>query len=238
MRNFLFEKDILKAVFKHPTDETIACPDALENVPDEAIRFDGNAVVDARSIETWMIEPFGPSSRKRLPAMNADEDWQILECGFDDVLIHGDNGWQVQSSEDELANAKIKIRANIVARANAFTAPILAKYPQAEIAGWDKREAEARSIVAAADKAAAISDTKIIKALALAAGENTNATLLRAEAIVAKADEFSAISAAVEVMRDEAITTIDAVTDIADIPATLDALKAQAQALAEQYGLG
>lgn len=136
-----------------------------------------------------------------------------------------------------LARSKESAKAAIVNRADAFTAPILSKYPEAERAGWDKREAEARAIIAAGDKAAAIAATSVIKALATAAGETTAATVARAEAIAAKADEFAAISAAVEIMRDTALTAIDAVTDADEMPATLEALAAQATALAAQYGL-
>lgn len=136
-----------------------------------------------------------------------------------------------------LEHAKANARTAIIARANTFTAPILSKYPEAERAGWDKREAEARAIIAAGDKAAAIAATTVIKALATAAGETSAETVARAEAIAAKADEFAAISAAVEIMRDTALAAIEAVEDAADMPATLEALKAQATALAAQYGL-
>lgn len=137
----------------------------------------------------------------------------------------------------ELHHQKASARSAVIARANTFTSPILSKYPEAERAGWDKREAEARAIIAAGDKAAAIAATLIIKALAVAADETTAATVARAEAIVAKAEEFAAISAAVEIMRDTALAAIDAVDDPADLPATLEALKAQALALAAEYGL-
>ncbi|WP_299864364.1 hypothetical protein [uncultured Hoeflea sp.] len=140
-------------------------------------------------------------------------------------------------SPEEFAALKEGLKASVIARADAFTAPVLSGYPEAERAGWPKREAEARAIIAASDKAAAIAETSVIKALAHAAGENTAATVARAETIAAKADEFAAISAAVEIMRDTALTAIDAVNDPADMPATLDALNAQATALAEQYGL-
>ncbi|WP_375590217.1 hypothetical protein ABWH89_05135 [Hoeflea alexandrii] len=136
-----------------------------------------------------------------------------------------------------LEHAKANARTAIIERANTFTAPILSKYPEAERAGWDKREAEARAIIAAGDKAAAIAATTVIKALATASGETTAQTVARAEAIAAKADEFAAISAAVEIMRDTALAAIEAVEDVADMPATLDALKAQATALAAQHGL-
>lgn len=147
------------------------------------------------------------------------------------------HGLALWPDPDPLATAKTNARTAIIARANAFTVPILSKYPEAERAGWDKREAEARAVIAAGDKAAAIAATSVIKALATAWGETTAATVARAEAIAAKADEFAAISAAVEIMRDTALTAIEAVEDGADMPATLEALKVQATAMAAQYGL-
>lgn len=136
-----------------------------------------------------------------------------------------------------LSAMKLDVRQVIIARANAFTAPILSAYPEAESKGWDKREAEARSVLAASNRTEAIAATVIIKALASAAGENTTATVARCETIVAKASQFAAISAAVEVMRDQALATIAAVDDIADMPAAMAALEGQATALARQYGL-
>lgn len=125
----------------------------------------------------------------------------------------------------------------VVDRANGFTAPILNKYPEAERAGWFKREEEARSIIAAADKAAAIAATAIIKSLVEAAGETTDQAVTRAQNIVDKADSFAAISAQVEIMRDQSITALNAVTNGAELEATIVSLKAQATALAAQYGL-
>lgn len=148
-----------------------------------------------------------------------------------------DGAWVHVPPVIDLDAIKADAKRAVIARANAFTAPILAAYPEAERAGWDKREAEARAIIAASDKAAAIAGTVIIKALAAAAGEDAAATVARAERIVAKAQEFAAISAAVEVMRDQSLATIDAVDDAAEMQAALDALDAQATALAKQYGL-
>ena len=139
-------------------------------------------------------------------------------------------------SPEEFAAMKASLKAAVVARANGFTAPVLSKYPEAERAGWDKREAEARAILAAEDKAAAIAETLIIK-LAQAAGEDTTVTVARAEAIVAQAEEFAAISAAVEIMRDTALAAVEAVGDASDMPAALVALNNQASSLAVQHGL-
>lgn len=136
-----------------------------------------------------------------------------------------------------LAAVQREARERIIAFADRATSPILSRYPEAERAGWHKREAEARSVIAAQDKAAAIAATSVIRALAEATGESTAATVARAEAIATKADEFAAISAAVEIMRDQALAAIEAVTDPADMPAVLDALKAQATALAAEFGL-
>ncbi|WP_417423633.1 hypothetical protein [Hoeflea sp.] len=140
-------------------------------------------------------------------------------------------------AEAALTEAKVRARSLIIARADAITAPIMSRYPEAERAGWDKREAEARAIIAASNKAQAVAATTIIKALAAAAGEDTAATVARAETIAAKADEFAAISVAVEIMRDQALEAIDVVSAAEDMPATLEELNDQANMLAAQYGL-
>ncbi|MCR9123014.1 MAG: hypothetical protein NXH91_12155 [Phyllobacteriaceae bacterium] len=129
-----------------------------------------------------------------------------------------------------------------IARADAFTAPVLSAYPAAERAGWDKREAEARAIVGAADAAgdvaAAIGATLIVKALADAGGWTEAETVDKARSILVKAAEFAAISAAVETMRDRAVTAIEAAADTVELAATLQTLDAEATALAAQFGLG
>lgn len=141
-------------------------------------------------------------------------------------------------AEGALDRAKAQAIARVIARADAITAPIMSRYPEAERAGWPKREAEARAIVAAADTAAAIAETSVIKALAEAAAESTADTLARAQGIVAKADEFAAISAAVEAMRHAAIAAIGDVEDLEDLPAAVAAIETQAEALEGMLGLG
>jgi len=206
-------------------------PDDLIYLPDDRLRVIGGDVVDAATLDLFHVDEFG--LRHAVAGVGRSE----LECAWDVPLILDDDGWRIKNDADLLDRIKAKARTAIIARANTFTAPILSKYPEAERAGWDKREAEARAIIAAGDKVAAIAATNVIKALATASGETAAATVTRAEAIAAKADEFAAISAAVEIMRDTALTAIEAVEAVADMPATLEALKAQATALAAQYGL-
>lgn len=144
------------------------------------------------------------------------------------------NNPPVLGSLDEIKQAATR---TIIASANAFTAPLLAKYPQAEKEGWPARLAEANLILAADDKSAAIAQTTIIKALASAHNETEEETLDRANSIVTKATEFATISAMVEIMRDQALTAINAVDNREDMKPVLDGLAEQALALAKQYGL-
>lgn len=176
---------------------------------------------------------------------NTMEEVAAMMGGNSDGLLEGVGvPGQIVTAEGHVVNPPLDLDvlkeqaiAEIIRRADVFTDPILSKYPAAEQGGWPKREAEARAIVAADDKAAAIAATTIIRSLAVRAGEDTDATVARAEAIIAKADQFAEISSSVEAMRTSAIATINAVTDPAAIPDTLAALEAEALALAAQFGL-
>ena len=185
-------------------------------------QFDADGQIVVQDGETSMVYP---STEGDTPAHARLRAWL------------DDGGEIAPPSPPSIDDLQTAARVAIIARADAFTAPILSKYPAAERAGWDKREAEARTIISADDKAAAIAATTIIRSLAAATGEDAETTVARAEKIVAKATEFAAISAAVEIMRDQAIRAINAVEDVADMPATLATLDAQAKALAAQYGL-
>ncbi len=143
----------------------------------------------------------------------------------------------VSNPPSDLDGLKEQAIEAIIQKANGFTDPILGKYPEAEQRGWPRREAEARAIVAADDKAAAIAETIIIKGLANRASEDANATIARAERIIAKADELATISVAVETMRTSAIAAVMEITDPATIPDTLAALEIEANALAAEFGL-
>ncbi|MBO6553262.1 MAG: hypothetical protein JJ926_03790 [Roseitalea sp.] len=140
-----------------------------------------------------------------------------------------------------LDQAKASTRLAAIARADAFTAPILAFYPEAERAGWDKREAEARAIVTAADAdadlTAAIAETIIVKAMADAGQWSEAEAVDKARSILVKAAEFAAISAAVEMMREGAMAAIDAAADEDALAATLETLDTEATSLAAQFGL-
>lgn len=230
MRHYNVEADLVTGYMDGTGGSGIASDLIAE--PDQ-LRFDGEEIIDPSGLDLFAIDPLG---RKRLPQM-ADPAWPVLDCAFDDTIIRTDDGWRVETDADRLAEAKAAARRAIIARANAFTAPILSAYPEAERAGWDKRETEARTILAASNRTDAIAASSIIRALANAAGENTTATVARCEVIVAKAEQFAAISAAVEVMRDQALAAIEAVEDAADMPAVLAALDDQGLALAKQYGL-
>ena len=191
--------------------------------------------------------------------MNADQHIEIMRAvsahlpGYRIAAIDGETIlWEDEQAPSEeafeaalsayaagaLGRAKAQAIARVIVRADAITAPIMSRYPEAERAGWPKREAEARAIVAAADTAAAIAETSVIKALAEAAAESTADTLARAQSIVAKADQFASISAAVEAHRHVAIAAIGDVEELEDLPAAVAAIEAQAAALEGSLGLG
>lgn len=231
--------DIVVSLVKGPFDG-VPVPNELIGTPPPRLRFDGASIVSVDDYSSWAIDPEDPKQTKRLPLM-ADPDWPVIDCAFDDAIIKDGETWRAETDADRLEAVKADARRRAIARADAFTAPILSAYPEAERAGWDKREAEARAIKAAdeggGDIAAAIASTLIVKALADRRGFTDAETVVHAETIIAKAETFAAISAAVEVMRDTALTAIDAVTDPANMLDVLTHLETQAASLAAEYGL-
>ncbi|RNC91116.1 MAG: hypothetical protein ED558_14275 [Oricola sp.] len=180
--------------------------------------------------------------------INDDGSQSFLPSAEGDTPAHArlraflDDGGQIEAYQGPgLDAAKADAVRRAIARADAFTAPILSAYPEAERAGWDKREAEARAIVGAADAdgnvTEAIGATLIVKAMAEAGGWSQAQTIEKARGILAKATEFAAISAAVELMRERAMAAIDAAADEAALAATLETLDGEATALAAQHGL-
>ena len=168
---------------------------------------------------------------------NAQAGWMII----DDVAVDPAS-LEAGFDEQQLASQKQITLTNIVDLANQFTAPILAKYPQAETAGWSQKQAECQAIVTAADAdqdiAPVLANTIIMKTIAAQAGLDNAAVEATARAVIAKAGEFAQIAAIVEVMREQAIAAVDAASDMEELDATKTQLMTSASALAAQFGLG
>lgn len=131
--------------------------------------------------------------------------------------------------------------AGTIRVANEFTASILDKYPAAEKAAWPQKQTEAAIIIAADDGgksiAVALAETSILKTISSAATWDDEAAVAVARAIIQKANEFSAIAAMVEIMRETASATIGAAADLEALESAKTDLMQQASALAAQYGL-
>lgn len=218
--------------------EGVEIPVELLAFDDAALRFDGEKTIDASDITDWVIDPSG---RKRLPAMHLGSDWQEIDCAFDADLIFENDVWRVKTDADKLASAKTETLDAIVAAANQFTAPILKKYPTAEVTGWSLKRPESEAIIAAADASSSIPDalaeTTIMKTLASGNGWNDAEVVAAARAVVAKAKQFAGISAMVEIMREQSVTAVEAANDLAELEVTKTQLMEAATALAVQYGL-
>lgn len=153
-----------------------------------------------------------------------------------------DDGFSYDGSIDQVKQA---LQSAIITRANAMTAPILAKYPQAETLGWGQRAAEARQILSVLNDATsttrakerAIARADIIGAHAQRRGLSIAETEAHCQSIISNATAFARISEAVEAMRDDANAGIDAAADWPALHATVQALLTQAISMAKQYGL-
>lgn len=208
------------------------------NLPIRSLRFIGDAIIDATPITAWLIDDNG---QKRLPAMHPVSDWQELDCAFDADLNSENDVWRVKTDADKLVSAKVATMLAIVAAANQFTAPILAKYPTAETSGWTLKQAESEAIIAAADAGSSIPDalaeTMIMKTLASGNNWDDAEAEAAARAVVAKVEQFAGISAMVEIMRTQSVTAVEAANNLEELEATKTQLMQTATALAVQYGL-
>lgn len=213
-------------------------PADLQHIESAQLFFDGQNLLDASTVTDWLIDDSGS---KRHPAMHGGKGWQAINCDFDDNLVLDTGQWRVETNADRFAQAKIVLIAGAVQAADSFTSSILAKYPAAEKAGWPQKQAECGIIIAADDASTSITEalnkTVLMKTIATAASWDNAATVLAARAIIAKANEFAAIAAMVEVMRNTADATINAASDWDELETAKTSLTQQAQALAEQYGL-
>ena len=218
--------------------EGVEIPVELLAFDDAVLRFDGEKIIDASDITDWVIDLSG---RKRLPAMHPGSDWQEIDCAFDADLISENDVWRVKTDADELVSAKAATMLAIVAAANQFTAPILAKYPTAETSGWSLKQAESEAIIAAADAGSSIPDavaeTMIMKTLASGNNWDDAEVETAARAVVAKVEQFASISAMVEIMRTQSVTAVEAANNLEELEATKTQLMQTATALAVKYGL-
>ncbi len=141
--------------------------------------------------------------------------------------------WILLDVADVLAEAKATALNTVILFADSITAPLLAKYPQAETAAWPAKQAEARALLAGGK----LADTVVLKALADESNLDAAGVQILAKTILIKAAQFAAISVAIEVLRNAAETTIAAVTKIEDLPAVMAELKQTAEAKAKTLGL-
>ncbi|PHR92520.1 MAG: hypothetical protein COA78_33385 [Blastopirellula sp.] len=233
----ILETDIVTGSFSGDMDG-VDISSELAVLPFEHLRFDGDDIVDASAIVDWLIDGAG---QKRLPAMHPGSGFQVLQCAIDDELLFENDIWRIKTDADRLAEAKVATLQAIVAVADQFTAPVLAKYPLAETNGWALKQKESEAIIAALAAGNSIADTlaktMILKVLAAASDWNDAAVEAAAIAIMAKAAEFGAIAAMVEIMREGAIVAVAATNDLAELEVVKGQLMQSASALAVQYGL-
>ena len=236
MQNFTNEDDLIQMRGEGLVGMPV--PENLHHLENGQLVFDGSNLLDVSTITDWLIDDDG---HKRHPDIHVDKDWQAMNCNFDDVLIVDGDLWRLETDADRLAAAKARALENVVVLANGFTSGVLAKYPVAERQGWPQKQAECE-IIAAADKAGtnistALGKTKIIKAIATTTSWDDATIVATAKAVIAKADEFSAIAAMVEVMRNQAEVAINAAGTLDELETTKLGLMQQANVLAQQYGL-
>ena len=135
------------------------------------------------------------------------------------------------NESDILAALKTQARGGVVARADAVTRRITARYPAAEVASWPTQEREARAIKAGAADA---TQAPLVATLAAAFGMELDAM---ADAVLAKADGYRAVVAAVIKARDDAMTAIEAAASLPALAAAVEQGRAAADALSTRFGL-
>ena len=132
-----------------------------------------------------------------------------------------------------LATAQVSAIAECIAYANRLTAPITNQYPQAEVDSWPAQLIEARLV-----QAGQMPPAPSLLQDQVTAANNPAVTLQTlAAAVITNATGYQQIVGMVQALRRTAQTQINATTDANQIPAVLAALKAQADAVAKQYGL-
>ncbi len=83
-------------------------PEDLIGLPDDALRFDGRAIFDARARRQWHVDELG---LKRLA--RADGRHQVA-CDWDARLVRKQDGWRAATATDDLARPiKLECRRRI-----------------------------------------------------------------------------------------------------------------------------
>lgn len=92
-------------------DDGPVVPVDLRDLPDDALRFDGKKLVDARGRRQWHVDEMG---RKRL---TRGAGRHTITCDWNARLVRsGDDGWRASTASDDLARRiKLECRRRIVA---------------------------------------------------------------------------------------------------------------------------
>lgn len=155
-----------------------------------------------------------------------DQSGQQTEAALDEVLAP----YGFRCSSLSIEEMRRTARAQVIAFADQMTERITGQYPAAEVASWPTQEAEARAIVAGADAAAA----PLISALATAAKMPLKDY---ATGVLAKAEAYRQVVAAVKAIRDTTDAAIDAATTPEAVGAALEQARQTALAKAAALGL-
>lgn len=212
------------------------------DLPDDAVISDDGtrALYDAVRVETGYVEVTDDGTTDLVSferSVPYQAEFQAPEgCVLTPSAIAGP-GWAwtkkmgfVPPPPPPLEPLKVLARRQVIAYANDITARITAAYPDAEVASWPTREAEARAVAAGQT----LPEGAMLTALAAAAGQTQADYAAR---ILAKAVAYRQVVVAVTVIREAAQAAIAAAATTAEIDEALATIKAQAEAKAAELGV-
>ena len=102
--------------------DSVDLPAEFETTAIEALRFDGTNIIDVSQYDFFYIDQYG---KKHI--VQADPNWQGLNCRYNDMLINDGGTWRVETDSEKLE----RLRALKLNELSANTASVIyASYPQ------------------------------------------------------------------------------------------------------------
>lgn len=155
-----------------------------------------------------------------------------IEAGLAKVGDTWDGQKFVSPPKPPAFGTSAEAKAAMVAWIDGLTEQVMAAYPRAVQARWQIEEAAARAVKAGTADAA---QTALVTDEGAAKGRTPGE---HADAIIANADRFHAIVGEINKLFLATDQALEGTTDSAQFEAILEDAKAQAEPLAEAYGLG
>lgn len=196
--------------------EGVPVPVSLLGLPQERLRYDGEAVVDAADYSLFYVDPQG---RKHI---TEGDGRQALACEWDDPLVLDGGTWRLESEADRSARARRDGARRVDALAEEARLQFITPGAGQALVYENKRR-EAEDCLAEV-AAAQTPDPQDYPLLAAEVGITAEDLVAVATVVAGLAAQWRTVAAYIEALRLGAKAAIDAVTDGPTAAAEVEAI--------------